>query len=437
MSFATRLTHLRRDLQEASLTIARVGATVVIAAAVCGAQPRDPGVRSGSPGAGGPLTGLTAAQLAAFTAGLAAFQEIDSVADGLGPRFNLDSCGGCHAFPAIGGASPALNPQVAVASKLGGRNSIPPFITADGPVREVRFKLSRDRTRDGGVHALFTIRGRTDAPGCNIDQPDFSDLSNLAFRIPTPNFGAGLIESISDAALKTNLQADRNTKASLGISGHLNTSGNDGTVTRFGWKAQNKSLLIFAGEAYNVEQGVTNFVFPTEREENSACALNPAPEDGFGVGAAADVTQFANFMRFLNPPAAAAATASTTNGSQLFKSIGCAQCHTPALMTGNSTVEALRNKAANLFSDLALHNMGSGLADNVSQGQAGPDEFRTAPLWGVGQRIFFLHDGRTTDLLAAIKDHASPGSEANTVINMFNSLPAQQQQDVLNFLRSL
>ena len=81
--------------------------------------------------------------------------------------------------------------------------------------------------------------------------------------------------------------------------------------------------------------------------------------------------------------------------------------------------------------------MGSGLADNVFQGQAGPDEFRTAPLWGVGQRIFFLHDGRTTDLLAAIKDHASPGSEANTVINMFNSLPAQQQQDVLNFLRSL
>jgi CxxC motif-containing protein (DUF1111 family) len=106
-------------------------------------------------------------------------------------------------------------------------------------------------------------------------------------------------------------------------------------------------------------------------------------------------------------------------------------------MTGNSTVDALRNKAANLFSDLALHNMGSGLADNVLQGQAGPDEFRTAPLWGVGQRIFFLHDGRTTDLLAAIKDHASPGSEANTVINMFNLLPAQQQQDVLNFLRSL
>ncbi len=206
MSFATELTHLRRDLREACLTTARVGAAFLIAAGLCGAQPRDPGVRNGSPGAGGPLPGLTAAQLAAFTAGLAVFQEIDGVADGLGPRFNLDSCGGCHAFPAIGGASPALNPQIAVAVKLGARNSIPPFITSDGPVREVRFKLNRDRMRDGGVHALFTIRGRTDAPGCNIDQPDFSDLSNLAFRIPTPNFGAGLIESISDSTLRNNLQ---------------------------------------------------------------------------------------------------------------------------------------------------------------------------------------------------------------------------------------
>src|SRR5258708_34325824 len=109
MSLATRLAHLSRDLQEASLTIACVGATVVIAAAVCCAQPRDPGVRSGSPGAGGPLTGLTAAQLAAFTAGLAVFQEIDDVADGLGPRFNLDSCGGGHRVPALGCAMAALH----------------------------------------------------------------------------------------------------------------------------------------------------------------------------------------------------------------------------------------------------------------------------------------------------------------------------------------
>src|SRR5205823_5387975 len=147
------------------------------------------------------------AELAAFTAGLAAFQEIDDVPHGLGPRFNLDSCGGCHAFPAIGGASPAVNPQLAVASLLGAKHSIPSFITQSGPIREVRFKMNRDGTRDGGVHGLFTISGRTDAPGCSIDQPDFSNLSNLSFRIPTPNFGAGLIEAINDSTLRRNLQA--------------------------------------------------------------------------------------------------------------------------------------------------------------------------------------------------------------------------------------
>src|SRR5207248_9132533 len=170
-------------------------------------------------------------------------------------------------FPAPGGASPALNPQVAVAGKLGANNTLPSFITSDGPVREVRFKLNRDGTRDGGVHALFTISGRADARKCRIDQPDFSNASNLAFRVPTPTYGAGLIEAIADSTLKDNLETNGNLKSRLGISGHLNTSGNDGTVTRFGWKAQNKSLLVFAGEAYNVEQGVTNALFMTEREE--------------------------------------------------------------------------------------------------------------------------------------------------------------------------
>ncbi len=123
--------------------------------------------------------------------------------------------------------------------------------------------------------------------------------------------------------------------------------------------------------------------------------------------------------------------------------IGCALCHTPTLATGDSTVVALRNKNVNLFSDLALHNMGPGLADDVSQGVARGDEFRTAPLWGLGKRIFFLHDGRTSNLVTAIQAHQSngnafyPASEANSVINSFNALTPTQKQNLLNFLRSL
>jgi CxxC motif-containing protein (DUF1111 family) len=97
----------------------------------------------------------------------------------------------------------------------------------------------------------------------------------------------------------------------------------------------------------------------------------------------------------------------------------------------------LSRQTANLYSDLIVHHMGQGLADGISQGQAGPDEFRTAPLWGIGQRVYFLHDGRTSNLLAAIEAHSSPGSEANTVIQQFSALNSEEQQNILNFLRSL
>jgi CxxC motif-containing protein (DUF1111 family) len=112
-------------------------------------------------------------------------------------------------------------------------------------------------------------------------------------------------------------------------------------------------------------------------------------------------------------------------------------CRTPTLETSGSPIASLSLQQANLFSDLLVHHMGSGLADGITQGNAGPDEFRTAPLWGLGQRIFFLHDGRTADLMQAIQAHRSQGSEANTAIANFNSLTVQQQQDLLNFLRSL
>jgi CxxC motif-containing protein (DUF1111 family) len=167
--------------------------------------------------------------------------------------------------------------------------------------------------------------GRPDAPGCNIQQENFPAAlaaNNVIFRIPTPTFGLGLVEGISDLGLTTAFNSHGALKSQLGISGRFNTSPNDGTITRFGWKAQNKSLLMFSGEA---------------------------------------------------------------------------------------------------------------LADGITQGNANGQEFRTAPLWGVGQRIFFLHDGRTGDLREAILAHASPQSEANAVINNFNLLPPQSKQNLLNF----
>jgi CxxC motif-containing protein (DUF1111 family) len=142
-------------------------------------------------------------------------------------------------------------------------------------------------------------------------------------------------------------------------------------------------------------------------------------------------------MRLLAPPAPAPDTTSTVNGRAIFSSIGCNLCHTPSLTTSDSDLPGLAKQQANLFSDLLVHHMGTGLADGVQQGLAGPDEFRTAPLWGLGQRIFLLHDGRTKDLVQAILAHRSDGSEANLVIFDFTQQQPQQQQDLLNFLRSL
>lgn len=449
---------------------------VAIAIGSCASSPSGPapgvhdrGVRGGPAGGGRPLPGLTRDETAFFQDGLARFLEVDGVKDGLGPRFNSNSCASCHEQPGVGGTSPAKNPQIAVAALEGARNIVPWFIVPDGPVREARFKLNPDKTPDGGVHAVFTISGRSDAPGCNATQPDFLPAGdphtgqggnpNIIFRIPTPVFGAGLIEAIPDEAILSNMRANQDEKKQWGIAGHpnatisgtANLSGNDGTVTRFGWKAQNKSLLMFAGEAYNVEMGVTNQLFPQERGDTAGCLFNATPEDHVNFTATSnaavlsDIEAFAVFMRLLAPPTPAPDSPSTVRGRALFKSTGCTGCHTPSLTTGpmissgSSTTPsaALSGQIVNLYSDLLVHNMGEVLSDGIAQGGAGPDEFRTAPLWGVGQRIFFLHDGRTRDLVEAIEAHQSRGSEANRVIERFNKLNAQEQQAIIDFLRSL
>jgi CxxC motif-containing protein (DUF1111 family) len=491
--------------------------------------PTDPGVRGGDPGAGGALPGLNDVERQYFDVAKDVFQEVDAAADGLGPTFNLDSCSGCHSQPTIGGTSPATNPQVAVATLMGAKNVVPSFITANGPIREARFVRNRDGSPDGGVHGLFVITGRSDAPGCNIAQPNFAAelaRNNVVFRIPTPVFGLGLVENISDGALEASLAANAQQKRALGISGRFNRNGNDGTIARFGWKAQNKSLLLFSGEAYNVEMGITNELFQNERNSDPACQFKVTPNDSTplvsentaspSASFQNDIDLFAAFMRFSAPPTPASAAAapvaqatgasnvaagqttgtatgastnsssastalspastasspastvvasatadvssvmataagsstaqpsssassgaSVTRGNQVFSNVGCQACHTKTFTTEKSPLTGQSNVTIQPLSDFALHEMGTGLADGVSQGTANGNEFRTAPLWGVGQRIFFLHDGRTKDLHEAIQQHASRGSEANAVINNYNLLSRDDKQALVNYLRSL
>jgi CxxC motif-containing protein (DUF1111 family) len=450
-------------------------ATVLAGVAIAFSQRavHDPGPRSGPAAAGAVLgpdgaipaagaTGfyptLNAAEQAAFANGVAQFVEVEGVPGqppgtgngGLGPGFNSNSCGSCHSQPAILGSSPGPgspqvpqpNPQIAAAAAMGATNVIPSFITATGPVREARFINKRDGTPDGGVHNLFNITGRTDAVGCNIAQPDFKAelaANNVIFRIPTPLFGLGLVDSTPDAVFQANLAANTDRKAELEIHGRFNISGNDGTITKFGWKAQNKSIMLFAGEAYNVEMGITNDVMPDERNGVLGCLFNQTPEDTHSQApnGVSDLDAFVDAIRLSAPPAPVPPTADTTRGQTLFTKIGCVLCHSDTLTSGSSVFTGMSYVTYHPFSDFALHHMGENLADGISQGVAGPDEFRTAPLWGVGQRLYFLHDGRTTDLLDAIQQHRSRRSEANRVVRRFNDLAPADQQALLDFLRSL
>lgn len=456
----------------------------------------DPGVRPGAingqpaatPTSPLPLTSVQGNSpqgvLEFFNDGLGRFQEVDDVApNGLGPRFNFNQCSGCHSQPTIGGSSPATNLQASVVTAgiaSGSTNTVPFFITATGPTREARFPFFfnangtvNTSAPNGGVEDIYTVSGRADAGSCNIQQPNFNlarQGNNIVFRIPTPLFGAGLIENIDDSTLLAIRTA--NAGNNLGISGDFNRSGNDNTIARFGWKAQNKSLELFSGEAYNVEMGISNETFPQDRPLPGEEIMPPAaglpanclnlaqkgyPEDRtnftatstsadqFAVNASvpSDVVAFAHFMRMLAPPTPSTTTpggaASISNGFSIFKSIGCSVCHTPAIgatQPSNMTV-SLDRVPVNAFSDFEIHHMGTALFDNISQGNAGGDQFRTAPLWGLGQRIFFLHDGRTKDLITAIRAHAASGSEATQTVTNYNALSIAQQQDLLNFLRSL
>jgi CxxC motif-containing protein (DUF1111 family) len=479
----------RRD-SELNRSIVKVIALLfmlsILPASVC-AQ-KDPGPRRGTPGAGGPYLTLSKNELTLFSQAFLRFARPVSVSGtiekgrGLGPTFNGNDCAMCHSQPTAGGSSTGLkspdephpNPQVALATLDGATNSVPPFITAQSPVLVPRFLHKPDGSPDGEVHGIYTIAGRTDAKGCNLKQPDFVRQiadNNIVLRIPTPLYGLGLVEATPDATLRDDLASTADERAKLGIAGRFNISPNDGSIMRFGWKAQNKSLLMFAAEAANVEEGISNELFPNEREPAPGCIFNATPEDSSNLQnpssrspnfatdsgtlseMSSDIVNFAAFIRLLASPKPASPTPSTENGAKLFHQVGCALCHSPSLETGASVYAVLSEVSYQPYSDFALHHMGPNLADGTSQEIAGPDEFRTAPLWGIGKRLFFLHDGRTSDLLAAIDGHSSGSgcqsrkerrpmehacsSEADAVINNFKALTPSQIQDILNFLRSL
>lgn len=465
-----------KSLKPMMTIVSCILALVVFAAVVArGSQPAavDPGVRGGPAGGGKFVSNLYPFMSFLEPSVLAQFEQTAVVTggpvggNGLGPRFNSNSCSSCHSQPAPGGSSPATNPLFSVYQLNGASNTMPSFETTNGPVLVPRFPYQSDlKTPDGLVHQLFVVSGRPDAGSCNITQPDFATAAaqnNLVFRQPLPTFGDGFVEIVQNVDILNNMNANLAQKHGLGITGHPNMNP-DGSITRLGWKAQWRALLPASAIEENVEMGISSEVQPSENDQTPGCVLNPVPEDSTNYsfqGKSATPQAFSEaldrdaiFMRFLAVPTPGACPSSKTscsNGRTQFSKVGCVFCHTATLPMPNGSIWQIGKTSSfgpgvnniALYSDLLVHHMGPCLADNITQGSAAGDEWRTSPLWNVGQRIFFLHDGRTSNIVQAVEDHFCaansqyPASEANAVINNFNALSPSNQQDLINFLRSL
>ena len=364
---------------------------------------------------GDPLPGLTASEFEEFRIGLEDFLEVEEAEEGLGPAFNGTSCAGCHSVPALGGVAPVTTVRAGIRQE-------------DGSFRDI------DPAR-GSLFQLFSIPTH----GCQSVIPPEANV--IARRVPIPLFGAGLVEAIPDQtllALEDPLDLDRD-----GVSGRaaivIDLATGDRRVGRFGWKAQIASLLVFSGDAYRNEMGITNDLFPAEltfelsEAQLKACDAIPDPEDFAEPGTGRrGIDNFESFMKFLAPISRGPITDQVAVGQQVFAAIGCTSCHMPALQTDRSSNPLFDRRLVPLYSDLLLHDVGTG--DGIQQGAATPDEIRTPALWGLRFRRPLLHDGSAATIAEAVERHRR---EAQLATEGFNGLASSDHQALMAFLNSL
>ena len=369
--------------------------------------------QSGAPGAA--LPGITPVEFEEFRLGLDDFTEVEAAEEGLGPAFNGTSCAACHNVPAIGGGG------LIAELRVGRRNAQGEFET---------FEKSGET-----LFHLFSVPGH----GCQPIVP--ADANVFARRIPIPLFGAGLVEAIPDETLRA--LEDPGDRDRDGVSGRaapvVDIASGERRVGRFGWKAQHATLLTFGADAYRNEMGITNDVFPEElahgvsAERMRICDRFPDPEDVRDpLTRRRGIDNFASFMRLLAPVARGGIDDEVRAGEQVFAAIGCAACHVPSLQTGPSANPVFHRKAVPLFSDLLLHDVGTG--DGIRQGVADPNEIRTPALWGLRLRRPLLHDGSAATPEEAVRRH---GAEAELARRGFERLSDADRAALLAFLRSL
>ena len=364
---------------------------------------------------GDPLPGLTPAEFEEFRIGLDDFLEVETADEGLGPAYNGTSCGACHSVPAVGGTGSVAEVRAARRGPAG------EFVPLD-PSGESLFQL-------------FSVPGHACQPAIP------PDATVVARRVPIPLFGAGLVEAILDEtilALEDPVDRDRD-----GVSGRativIDVATGAPRVGRFGWKAQHATLITFGADAYRNEMGITNDLFPLELalgvppERMRVCDRIPDPEDVRDPRTGRrGIDNFPGFMRHLAPLGRGVIDDTVRAGEHVFAAAGCATCHVPVLQTGPSASPTLHRRPVPLFSDLLVHDVGTG--DGIRQGAAEAGEIRTPALWGLRFRRSLLHDGSAVTVEEAIRRHAN---EAESARRRFESATRANREALLAFLNSL
>ncbi len=376
--------------------------------------------------------------------------------DGLGPTFNAQSCSSCHfkdgrAQPPRGGrdAELGLLLRLSVAGPGGRPQPVRRYggqlqdraivgVPAEGRIRITRSPL-RGRYADGTPYTLL-------APRYEVVNGAFGPLPadmRISPRVAPAVFGVGLLEAVPERAIVA--QADPGDADGDGVSGRANRVGGErsgGTrLGRFGWKANVPTVEQQNAGALQGDIGITNPIFDEQNCARGQDACAAAPGGGAPEVDEHTLQRVTFYTRTLAVPARRAVEAPDASaGERTFEELGCTSCHRPELRTGASDVPALAGQDIRPYTDLLLHDMGSGLADGRPDGLASGSEWRTPPLWGIGLveavngHTRFLHDGRARDLSEAILWH---GGEARAAMERFRALARPQRRDLLAFLESL
>ena len=393
-----------------------------------------------------------------FQADLAKFEQVEAIADGLGPLYNAQSCRECHQNPVSGGASQITELRVG-------------HLDRKGRFQDARIPIARGTVV---ITGRSLVNDRAICPNKAFRDTEIQERvpnrENIrTFRVSVNLLGDGFVEAVADQTLidlaRAQCHASRGAICGQALRVPIVEAKGQTAIGRFGWKDQHASLLSFAGDAYLNEMGITN---PLQRDEvTTLCNTVSEPNDTPGADGLADTDHFARFVRSTKAPprdATLAATPTAAKGAALFHRVGCAACHVPSLTTaptgtkvngGAFTVpDALGGKTIHPYSDFLLHNVGTGdgivMAMTEHYGkdayeiawkgrsdqaqQRTRNKIRTPPLWGVRMRPRLMHDGGSLTFTDAIRRHRG---EAGRAVRKFNDLDRSDRQAIEQFLRSL